>query len=257
MSTILETTFTPADFNALRERDLSEATCVVFDILRATTSMNMALGNGAEVIIPVATIDDALSIRRERPEVLLAGEREGVRITAEVSGGVDFDLGNSPREYTAEAVAGKTIVSTTTNGTRALRACVGAKHVLIASLQNLRTIANWIEANEVRHLILVCAGTEEEASYEDTIGAGALADMLTPLFVGGHVSDAAEMARQTYRIMQRDLYSAMQYARNGRRLLSMPDLKEDVRFCVQRETLTHVAAMNEAGEIRVISQTDA
>ena len=252
MNTILETTFTPADFNALRDRDLSEATCVVFDILRATTSMNTALGNGAEAIIPVAAIEDALAIRRERPDVLLAGEREGVRITAEVSGGVEFDLGNSPREYTAEAVSGRTIVSTTTNGTRALRACVGARHVLIASLQNLRSVANWIEANGVGHLILVCAGTEEEAAYEDMIGAGALADMLTPVFVAGHVSDAAEMARQTYRIMQRDLYSAMQYARNGRRLLAMPDLKEDVRFCVQRETLTHVAGMNEAGEVRVL-----
>jgi 2-phosphosulfolactate phosphatase len=254
MKTVLETTFTPADFETLRARELGGATCVVFDILRATTSMNAALANGAEAIIPVAAIEDALAVRRDRPEVLLAGERNGLRITAEVSGGVEFDLGNSPREYTRDVVEGRTIVSTTTNGTRALRACVGAKQVLIASLQNLRSVARWIEEKEVRHLILVCAGTEEEASYEDMIGAGALADMLTPLFVTGHVSDAAEMARQTYRIMQRDLYSAMQYARNGRRLLSIPELKEDVRFCVQRETLTLVAGMNAAGEVRVLEQ---
>jgi 2-phosphosulfolactate phosphatase len=251
MNTILETTLTPAEFETFRTRDLGAAVCVVFDILRATTTMNSALANGAESIIPVETIEDALAVRAERPDVLLAGERGGVRITSEL-GGVEFDLGNSPREYTADAVAGRSIVMTTTNGTRALRACAGAGRVLIASLQNLRSVANWIEANTVRHLILVCAGTEEEAAYEDMLAAGALADMVMPGFLSGHVSDAAEMARQTYRIMQRDLYSAMQYARNGRRLLAMPDLKEDVRFCVQRETLTLVAGMNRAGEVRLL-----
>ena len=242
MSTSIEATFTPADFNALAARDLGETTCVVFDILRATTSMNTALANGAEAVIPVATIEDAVAIRAKRPEVLLAGEREGLRILAAVSGGTDFDLGNSPREYTAEVVAGRTIVSTTTNGTRALRACAGAQNVLIASFQNLRSVANWIEANAVQKLILVCAGTEEEAA--------ALVEMVGPLFFTGHMSDSAEMARQTYRHVQRDLHSAMQYSRNGRRLMGMPDLAEDVRFCVQRETLTLVAAMDADGTIR-------
>ena len=245
----IEVTFTPAEFNALADRDLSETVCVVFDVLRATTSMVVGLANGADSLIPVATIEAAVAVRERRPEVLLAGERNGVRILADQSGGVDFDLGNSPREYTEAAVAGKTIVSTTTNGTRALNACKGAKAVLIASMLNLRTTANWIEGNEVHNLVLVCAGTYEEAAYEDMIGAGALCDMIWPGFVTGHVADSAEMARQTYRTMQRDLQSAMQYSRNARRLLTMPDLAEDVRFCMQRETLTTLAGLNEAGEV--------
>jgi len=249
MNKKIEVTFTPADFNALSDRDISTAVCVVFDVLRATTTMTAALANGANAVIPVSTIAEAVKLRQDRPEVLLAGERDGVKILADQTGGIDFDLGNSPREFTEDVVAGKTIVTTTTNGTRALRACEGARDTLIASMLNLRTIANWIEENDVDHLILVCAGTHEEAAYEDMIGAGALCDMIWPLFVGGHVADSAEMARQTYRIVQRDLLSAMQYAQNGRRLLANPDLSEDVRFCMQRETLTILAGMNEAGEV--------
>ena len=249
MSKTIEVTFTPADFNALADRDLSGTVCVVLDILRATTSMVTALANGARAVIPVATIEEAVAIRKECPEVLLAGERDGVRILAAQSGGVDFDLGNSPREYTEEVVTGKTIVSTTTNGTRALRACVGAQKVLVASMLNLRTTVNWIEETEVENLIVVCAGTEEEAAYEDMIGAGALCEMLWPGFVTGHVADSAEMARQIYRVMQRDLKSSMQHSRNARRLMTIPDLAEDVHFCMQRETLTILAGLNEAGEV--------
>src|SRR5256885_11256958 len=120
MPTRLEVLLSPVEFANLRNRDLSQTVCVVFDILRATTSMVTALANGAEAIIPVAEISEALAIRQQRPEVLLAGEREGLRIPVEMTGGVEFNLGNSPRECTAPIVAGKTIVMTTTNGTRAL-----------------------------------------------------------------------------------------------------------------------------------------
>src|SRR5262245_59166277 len=118
----LEVLFSPIEFAALEREDLSAATCVVFDILRATSTMAAALDQGARSIIPVASIPEALAIRAQQPDVLLAGEREGVRILAELTGGIEFDLGNSPREFRSELVAGKTIVTTTTNGTRALRA---------------------------------------------------------------------------------------------------------------------------------------
>src|SRR5476649_2263063 len=123
----LEVLFTPAEFDALASRDSRGTVCVVFDVLRATSTFATALHNGAKEIISVAEISEALEIKKARPEVLLGGERDGVKICAN---GIDFDLGNSPREYTPEKVRGKTIVSTTTNGTRALRACVGAKIIL-------------------------------------------------------------------------------------------------------------------------------
>src|SRR5579862_8630774 len=115
MESNLEVLFTPAEFSALKPGDLTEAVCVVFDVLRATSSMMTALANGAVKIFPARAISDALDLRRAHPAALLAGERQGARILAAQSGGVDFDLGNSPREFTAERVAGREIIMTTTN----------------------------------------------------------------------------------------------------------------------------------------------
>src|SRR6266568_1109336 len=118
MSTTLEVLFTPAEYALLGQRDLSETVTVVFDVLRATSTIVTALANDATAILPVAEIAEALSIRRRRPEVLLAGERDGVRIKSDLTGSIDFDLGNSPREFVTEKIIDRTIVLTTTNGTR-------------------------------------------------------------------------------------------------------------------------------------------
>ena len=155
----LEVHFTPAEFAALASRDLRGTVCVVFDVLRATSTFATALHNGAKEIIPVSEISEALEIKKSRPEVLLGGERDGVRISAN---GIEFDLGNSPREYTRQKVRGKTIVSTTTNGTRALRACAGAKMVLAASFLNLGATAEFLRRNPAARdadILLVNGGT--------------------------------------------------------------------------------------------------
>src|SRR5579872_6802344 len=131
MQSSFDVLFTPADFEALGKRDLSQTVCVVFDVLRATTSMLTALKNGAKKIYPVTEISEALALHRKHPGALLAGEREGLRIRKAQTGGMDFHFGNSPREFTASRVSGKTIVMTTTNGTRALQSCAGARQVLV------------------------------------------------------------------------------------------------------------------------------
>src|SRR5690349_18036474 len=139
--TTLEVLFTPAEFAGLDGRDLSETVCVVFDVLRATSSMVTALANGAKVVIPVSEISEALALRRKYPQILLAGERDGVRILSAQTGSISFDLGNSPREFTSEIVRGREIVTTTTNGTRALRACSRAWTTYVCSFLNLRATA--------------------------------------------------------------------------------------------------------------------
>ena len=245
MGTTLEVLFTPAEFSLLSARDLSQTVCVVFDILRATTSLLTALGNGAEEIIPVAEISEALAIRARQPGVLLAGEREGLRIRAALTGGVDFEFGNSPREFTPEKVRGKKIVITTTNGTRALRACSGAKQILVGAFLNLRAVANWLEQARPPQLLLICSGTFDQAAYEDVLAAGALCDLIWASYERGQVSDAAQIARHVYRFAHGDLLGAIQSARNGRRLLAHPELADDVRFCAQRDTLQFVAVMRD------------
>ena len=134
----VEVLFTPADFSALYRRKLDRSLCVVFDVFRATSTMVTALANRATAIIPVDDIPSAINMKHQLPSVLLAGERDGLRIRARVSGGTEFDLGNSPREFTREKVAGKMIVMTTTNGTHALRSCAHAKAVVVGSFLNLR-----------------------------------------------------------------------------------------------------------------------
>lgn len=247
----LEVLFSPAEFAVLKERDLSATACVVFDVLRATTSMVTALANGAEAIIPVSEISEALAIHKKQPGVLLGGERDGVRIRAAQAGGVDFDFGNSPREYMAEKVRGKTIVSTTTNGTRALRSCAHAKMILACTFANLNATAEFVAKLKVDELLLICAGTYEEAAYEDTLAAGALCDLLWPRFASGDVADSAQIARQVFLSAKGDLPGAVQiHSKNARRLLAMRELSDDVEFCLRRDTNKIVAQMFSDGTIR-------
>ena len=252
-TTMLEVLFTPAEFERLPQRDLSKTVCVVFDVLRATSTMVTALGNGAEAILPVADIPEALAWRQMRPEVLLAGERDGVRIEANLTGGIAFDLGNSPREFTPDIVRGRTIVMTTTTGTRALRACAGARLVLACSFLNLRATTDVIAQEEVSHLLLVCSGTHEEAAYEDTLAAGAFCDLIWHRFSRGRVADSAGMARRLFHLAHKNLVEAFSESRNGRRLLAHPDLKEDVAFCARVDRLGLVAELNAQGEVRRFS----
>lgn len=246
----LETLFTPADFLALAPRDLSRTTCVVFDVLRATSTMLTALDQGAEAMIPCFDLEEALARRRRDPAVLLAGERGGLRIGSELTGGIDFDFGNSPREFTRERVAGRQIAITTTNGTRALRACAHARRVLVASFANLAATAELIASEPPEHLCLVCSGTGDHSSYEDVLGAGALADRLWDIAAGVKVDDAAQVARNCFLLARADLVGAMQHARNGRRLLGMPELAADVPLCLETDRVTFAAELGPDGGVR-------
>ena len=246
----LKTTFTPAEFEVLARTDLSQTTCVVFDILRATSSMITALANGAEQILPVASIDEALAAKAKYPDALLCGERDGLRITAAQTGGTEFDLGNSPREYTAEIVTGKTLVSTTTNGTRALRACSGAREIWVGSFLNLQATIDQLRLVKPERLVLVCSGTFEEAAMEDTLAAGAMADALWDLFED--IEDSAQIARSLHQSYSDSLNESIKLALNARRLLEVPELAEDVSFCSQQSIHDFVVLQDDHGLVRIL-----
>jgi 2-phosphosulfolactate phosphatase len=249
--TSIDVLFAPAESAALPSRELGGTVCVVFDVLRATSSMVTALANGAASILPVSEIAEALAARRERPDLLLAGERDGVRIPANLTGGIPFDLGNSPREFTKEKVQGRAIAMTTTNGTRALRACARASKVLIGSFLNLRATADVLRREPPRRLLLVCSGTFDQVAYEDVLGAGALCEALWPHYGEGAVSDAAQMDRQLFLLEKGDLAGAVARSRNGRRLLTIPELAPDVAFCLQNDRFNLVAELGADGAVRV------
>ena len=256
----IEAILSPKELPALAKRDLCDAVCVVFDVLRATSTFVTALHNGAKAIVPVSEISEALALRKRQPDVLLGGERNGVRIRAAQPSGVDFDLGNSPREYTPEKVRGKTIVSTTTNGTRALRACAGAKTILAASFLNLSATAKFIQKIQSGRLLLVCAGTRENEALEDVLAAGALCEMLevgssrrddrtAQRAVPTQLSNSAETARRAYAQAKSDLAAVVRTSENAQRLLAIPELREDVLFCLQHDIFPLVAKMGADGVI--------
>lgn len=248
---MLDTILTPTEFTALAARDLRQTACVVFDVLRATSTFVTALHHGAQAIIPVGEIAEAIALRRRQPEVLLGGERNGVRISAD---GMDFDLGNSPREYTPERVRGKTIVSTTTNGTRALRGCVGARTILAATFLNLNATAEFLRQNRYESILLVCAGTGENPADEDIIAAGALADLLAPgKDTHSTRTPSAIAARNAYfEAVRVGLERKIGLSENAQRLLANPELRDDVAFCLQRDIFPFVAQMGTDGAIRKV-----
>ena len=223
--------------------------CVVFDVLRATSTFVTALHHGAKAIIPVSEIAEALTFKKSEVKsqksevVLLGGERNGARISAD---GIDFDLGNSPREYTPEKVRGKTIVSTTTNGTRALRACSNAHTVLAASFLNLTATADFLGQNNFENILLVCAGTGKNIALEDLLGAGALCELL-----GAEVPfDSAQIAWRVYLEARPNLAATIGSSENGQRLRGIPEFHDDVAFCSQRDICPLVAKMEADGAIR-------
>jgi 2-phosphosulfolactate phosphatase len=244
----IDVILTPAELPGLAGRDLSGTVCVVFDILRATSTIVTALNNGAAAIVPVSEISEALEMGKQKPEVLLGGERNGVKIrTAEG----EFDFGNSPREYAVEKVRGKTIVSTTTNGTRALRACAGAKIVLAGAFLNLGATAEFLKEKQSGEILLVCAGTRENTALEDVLAAGALGEILLDSGKAFELSDSAQVALAAFEKAKRDLAGTVSKSENARRLLAIPDLRDDVEFCLQRDIFDFVAALD-ADAIRVL-----
>lgn len=246
MSSTFEVLFGPAEYQARRNGGFIGSVCVVFDVLRATSVMLTGLANGAAGFIPVEEISGAIAMRTKYPGALLAGERDGLRITAAQSGGVGFDLGNSPREYLPGRVEGRTIISTTTNGTRALRACASAKRVAVCSFLNLSATAQWLSGLNPQRVVLVCAGTAEFPALEDILCAGALCEIAT----GVVLDDSAEVARRTYIQGQGNLIGAVAAARNASRLLANTELRDDVEWCLRRDVYKFAAILGDDGVVR-------
>lgn len=144
---------------------------VVIDVLRATTTIIHALANGATEILPCGEVDMARQLAAQQtPPALLGGERHGMRIDG-------FDFGNSPFEYKPEVVGGRSIVFTTTNGTRAIAAASSAARLLIGAFVNRRALVDELK-RDGRSVVLVCAGTDGGITAEDVLFAGAIASDL-------------------------------------------------------------------------------
>jgi 2-phosphosulfolactate phosphatase len=204
----------------------------VVDVLRASTTMIAALGNGCAGIVPVA--EPAEALRRARamgPTALVAGERQGQTIEG-------FDLGNSPLEVTRERVGGRTLVFTTSNGTRALLAARSAPAVAVAGFVNLGAAVAWALASG-RSVTVLCAGERSGLSLEDQVCAGFLADALREqepdAVLTGAARDAVDVARG-YRGALTRLAQDSPWARH----LALAGRGADVAACLALDTTTLV-----------------
>ena len=234
----IDVALNPAEIGLLGERDLSGTTCIVFDILRATSSMITALAHQAAKIHPVRTIEEALELKERMPDALLGGERHGDRIAG-------FDLGNSPLEY-REGVRGRSIITTTTNGTFALCACAHAARVFVGALLNIEALADELTRNAPANLLLVCAGTFETFALEDALAAGVLLGALEPRN-GIELSDAAQAAR----LLSPEsgaYFPLLRSTRNGLALISN-GREDEVEWCARRSQYKIIGCM-QSGVIR-------
>ncbi len=227
----IDVILTPAEIATLPGRDLAASTAVVFDVLRATSTILAALANGAASIRPVATLDEAWALRKEFPDAVVAGEREGVKVEG-------FAFGNSPLEYTRKAVDGREIIHTTTNGTVALRAVAGAKCVLIGALLNLDALAAYLRAAMPEHLVLICAGSWTEFSLEDALAAGGLMARLPE----AEATDPGTLVSLVHQRFGMEPYSCLRSSKNGRRLVNI-GLGEDVAYCSRSSSSALVPEM--------------
>lgn len=214
----LEVCLTPALLDLYAVED---SIVVVIDILRATSSIVYGIDNGASAIIPVAQVEDCLNYSDQG--YLLAAERNG-----EVVSGYDF--GNSPFSYTAEKVAGRTVVLTTTNGTKALHlASARAQQVVIGSFLNLQALCDWLKKQD-KSILLLCAGWKDNFNLEDTLFAGAVVAELRKEF--NHFDDSSVAAEDLYQLAKSDLRAYINKSSHSHRLAAL-NIEEDVKFCLQ------------------------
>lgn len=199
---------------------------VILDILRASTTICSALHSGATAIRIAADLDDARAIRATLgAAAVLGGERGGIRPEG-------FDLGNSPGDYTAAAVAGKTVVFSTTNGTKAAIASRLASRVVFGCFANLSVLASNL-ARDGRTVHLVCAGTDGKLSQEDALAAGAIAERLMDAGYAA-ANDQTLIARAAWLTVGHSpsLASVLRTGAGGRNLLGI-GLATDIDRCAQ------------------------
>lgn len=220
----IDVAFTPEE---IARSDMAGVAAVVIDVVRASTTIVTALANGARGVVPVATPAEAAARARAWPGgALVGGERGGAPPPG-------FDCGNSPAEYTAARVGGRTVVLTTTNGTRALLAIEGAGRVAVGGFVNASAVLRWL-ARDPTDVLLVCAGETGRFCLEDASCAGLLVEGLRAARPGAVLSDSARAAGIVFRHYARDLGWMLDEAAWARMLVAQ-GRGADLPLCVARD----------------------
>lgn len=202
--------------------DVSDNIVVIIDVFRATSTIVTALYNGAEKVIPVSGVEDCIAIGKKLNAVT-AGERDGKIIEG-------LQHGNSPAEYFRSFIEGKTLVLTTTNGTRLLHMALdrNAAEVITGSFPNLSAVCDHL-ASSNKNIILGCSAWKDRFNLEDTLFAGAVISKIKKYFTIH--CDSSMMAEDMYQLHRKDLYGLIRKTTHWHRLAAF-GLEKDLEYCV-------------------------
>ena len=219
----LHTSLSPA---LLHLYDLSNSVVVIIDVFRATSTIAAALYNGAKSVIPVDSVPRAIEISKNIGGIA-AGERDGI-----IAEGLQH--GNSPLEYSREFIENKTLVLTTTNGTRLLHMALDNKAdtIISGSFPNLSSVCDFL-SSEKKNVVLGCAGWKDRFNLEDTLFAGAVIHHLKKQFTIH--CDSSLMAETIYAKNKNNLVDFAPKLTHYHRLVERFGLIEDIKFCLTED----------------------
>ena len=236
----IEVCFSPLLFPAALQ---GNEIIVLIDVLRASSSIAAAIGNGVKKIVPVAGIDECFSYREKG--YLLAGERKGIKVSG-------FDLGNSPFDFMNANLKGAQIAMTTTNGTQAVQLAKNTDKVIFGCFLNLNYLVSWLQTQN-QPIICLCAGWENKFNMEDTLFAGALVHHLKGHYGLSDNCDASIAAEQLYIAAKNDLYAFLENSSHRKRLAKL-NIDEDVKYCLTPNQLQVIPIMENGAIVKLTPQ---
>lgn len=234
---VIEVCLTPALWY---QHDAKDKNVIVIDIIRATSTIASALQHGVKKMIPVEKMEEAEKFLANG--FLVAGERDGYKIP-------HFHFGNSPYEFMGEETRGKTIIHTTTNGTRCVMMAKnsGAKHIVAGSFVNLEAIVNWI-LKENTNTILFCAGWKDHYVMDDSLFAGAvLRDVVDHFRI---IDDSTLSVKLLYRYVRENMLRTVKQATHFKRLAKL-GIEKDIKFCMSNPQYDVVPVYDGEGFVKL------
>lgn len=233
----IEVCFSPGEYH-LYEQDFDLV--VVLDVLRATSAICTAMEYGVGQIIPVATLEEARSFKEQGH--IVAAERGGQIVEG-------FDMGNSPYSYMDPNLKGKTVVLTTTNGTKAINMAKNKSTVVVGALNNLDALCAWLIDQE-RDVLVLGSGWKDKFNLEDTICGGAIADLCLDSGKFYADEDSTVAAKFLFRSSRDNMFSFLKASSHRRRLRKL-SLNEDVKYCLTPNNCTAIPILKNGSLVRL------
>jgi 2-phosphosulfolactate phosphatase len=241
---LLHTCLSPA---LLHLYDINNSIVVIIDVLRATSTIATALYNGAKCVIPVDSVAKCIALGKGI-DCITAGERDG-----KIAEGLKH--GNSPFEYPKEFIAGKTLVLTTTNGTKLMHMALekGADHIVTGSFPNLSAVCNYL-ITQKQNVLLGCAAWKDRINMEDMLFAGAVINRIKNNFFIN--CDSSQISETMYTDAKKDLFEFIKQknASHYHRLANF-GLEEDMRYCLTAD-LANLLPFYEEGKLTIHKESE-